>query len=212
MCKIKICGLTRREDIEYVNELKPDFIGFIMAAQYPKRYVDDKKAAELKRILSKEIESVGVFVNDSPEHIIKVCRDGIIDIVQLHGEESAEYTSELKKAIDVPIIKAVRVGSEADIVKAQAYPADYLLLDAYVHNQHGGSGKTFARSLIPANCKRYFLAGGLCADNLAEAVNECHPYAVDLSSGVETDGFKDKDKIRKVIKIVRSTGGRDEQR
>lgn len=214
MSKIKICGLKRQEDIKYVNEFKPDFIGFIMASDYPKRYVDDERAAKLKSMLSKDIKTVGVFVNDDLSHIVKVCGEGTIDMVQLHGEEDAEYIMALNKMTDVPVIKAVRVRTTDDIIEAQKYPADYLLLDTYVKGAHGGTGRAFDRTLIPpdminehqscGDIKPYFLAGGLGEDNLADAIKECRPYAVDLSGSVETDGVKDREKIRKVIEIVRS--------
>ena len=201
MSKVKICGLKRVDDIEYVNELMPDFIGFVFAKS--KRQVNDDTAKNLKAKLSEKIQSVGVFVNDNPEHIIKLCKEGIIDIIQLHGDEGEKYAIDLKSKVSCPIIRAVRVKSSEDIINAEKYPCDYLLLDTYVKDSYGGSGKTFDRKLIPENCKNYFLAGGLGVSNLKEALSECNPYAVDLSSGVETDGLKDKEKIRKVIEIVR---------
>lgn len=208
MSKIKICGLTWDKDIEYVNELQPDYIGFVFADS--RRHVDDYTAKKLKSMLSPRIKAAGVFVNDSAEHIAKLCREGTIDIVQLHGDEDEQFALNLKENIDCSIIRAVRVRNTDDIKKFYDYPCDYLLLDTFTDNTYGGSGKTFDRSLIPKDCKEYFLAGGLNEKNLAEAISECRPYAVDLSSGVETDGFKDKEKIQRVIEIVRSTGGKNE--
>lgn len=213
MSKIKICGLKRPEDIEYANDLKPDYIGFIMASAYPKRYVDDEKALFLRSKLDKDIKAVGVFVNDEIEHILKVAAAGIIDVVQLHGNESADYAAIIKKALGIPIIKAVRVRSADDIVDMQSFPADYLLLDSYVSGSAGGNGKTFDNTFINSaevtlkmngkQLKPYILAGGIDENNIEYAIRTYHPYAVDLSSSVETDGFKDREKMKKVIDIAR---------
>ena len=197
MTKIKICGLKRLQDIEYVNELLPDFIGFVFAGT--KRRITDEKAA-----LNPEIKSVGVFVNDTLEHISFLANNNIIDIIQLHGDEDRKYIADLRKLTDKKIIKAVRVKDSMSVQEAKELNADYLLLDTYSNSgEYGGTGKTFNREYIPKNIGNYFLAGGLNAENLKEIIKDTNPYAVDLSSGVETDGFKDREKIKKVIEIVR---------
>lgn len=202
MTKIKICGLKREDDISFVNEYKPDFIGFVFAGS--KRFVTDEQAKHLKTLLSPNIKSVGVFVNDSIEHIVKLARDGVIDVIQLHGDEDNEYIKNLKSLTGKEIIKAVRVKEKESITNAKLYESDYLLLDTYVENAYGGTGESFDRKMIDEDLANFFLAGGLNASNLEVALKECHPYAVDLSSGVETDGLKDKEKIKKVIEIVRN--------
>lgn len=203
MTKIKICGLKRIEDIEYVNEIKPDFVGFVFAGT--KRKISDETAAILKEKLDKSIPSVGVFVNDSKEHIAKLANTDIIDMVQLHGDEDSEYITKLRGMTSKTIIKAVRVKDTETIYEAMKLGADYLLLDTYVAGDYGGTGKTFDLAMIPKELDNYFLAGGIGANNIKETLEKCHPYALDLSSSVETDGFKDKEKIREVVSIVRNT-------
>lgn len=204
MIKIKICGLKRKEDIRYVNELKPDYIGFVFADS--KRKVDKDTAKELKNLLDDDIMSVGVFVDEDIKLVTELVKDKVIDIVQLHGNEDENYIRSLKDKLDndVSIIKAIKVKTRKDIIEGIKYDVDYLLLDTYVENMAGGSGKEFDKSLIPDDMNDFFLAGGLNADNLKETIVNYHPFAVDLSSGVETDGVKDKDKIKQVIDIVKS--------
>lgn len=202
MTKIKICGLKRLQDIEYVNEFLPDFIGFVFAGT--KRKITDEKAKELKAALNPKIKAVGIFVNDTLEHISFLANNNIIDIIQLHGDEGKEYIENLRKLTDKQIIKAVRVKDSKSVTDAEVLNVDYLLLDTFSNSgEYGGTGKTFNRELIPKDISDYFLAGGLNQNNLEEIIKEVKPYAVDLSSGVETDGFKDREKIKKVIEIVR---------
>lgn len=201
MTKIKICGLRRKEDIMYVNEFKPDFIGFVFADS--KRHITDEEAEYLKSMLDSDIDAVGVFVNDDILHIKSLADKGVIDIIQLHGDESRDYIEKLKSVTDKKIIKAVRVKEKQSIIDSMNKESDYLLLDTYSNKMYGGSGKTFDRKMIPEECREYFLAGGLNESNLYDALSECNPYGVDLSSGVETDGFKDREKIRRVVEIVR---------
>ena len=202
MTKIKICGLKRLQDIEYVNEFLPDFIGFVFAGT--KRKITDEKAKELKAALNPKIKAVGVFVNDTLEHISFLANNNIIDIIQLHGDENKEYIENLRKITNKKIIKAVRVKDSKSVTYAEVLNVDYLLLDTFsTSGEYGGTGKTFNRELIPKDISDYFLAGGLNQDNLEEIIKEVKPYAVDLSSGVETDGFKEREKIKKVIEIVR---------
>ena len=202
MTKIKICGLKRMNDVEYVNEFKPDFVGFVFAGT--KRRIDKRIAAQLKEALDSEIKAVGVFVNEDINVIEDFARCKIIDYVQLHGDEDNDYIASLKTRISLPIIKAVRVKNEDSIIKAKNLRSDYLLLDTYTPGQYGGTGESFNRNLIPKDIGEFFLAGGLGAHNIVQAVNECEPFAVDLSSSVETDGFKDREKIKQIIDIVRN--------
>lgn len=201
MPKIKICGLKRLEDIYSVNEYIPDYIGFVFAGK--KRLVSPELAYELKRHLDKSIKAVGVFVDAEIDFIIKLITSRTIDIIQLHGNENNTYISKLRERTSVPIIKAIRVKSAEDILKGETIQCDYLLLDTYVEDSYGGSGKSFDWSIIPKISKPFFLAGGLTPENIAVATN-VEPYCLDISSGVETDGFKDKAKIAQVIKTVRS--------
>lgn len=201
MTKIKICGLTRKADIEVVNKYKPDYIGFVFAKS--KRQVTDKKALELKKNLNKEILSVGVFVNDSIAHISDLVNNKVIDVVQLHGDENKDYIDELKNKVSVPVIKALRVQSKEQLMEAYKFGADNLLLDTYVKDRYGGSGKEFNLNLIPKEINNYFLAGGVTCENVERMIEIAHPYCIDVSSGVETDGLKDEVKIKNIIEIVR---------
>lgn len=198
--KLKFCGLTRREDIAAANAAKPDFIGFVFAES--RRRVSDLDAARLKALLEPSIAAVGVFVNDEPAHIAALAREGVIGLAQLHGDEDAQYIARLRELTDAPIIKAVRVETRADIERAQALPADYLLLDTYVGHAYGGSGKAFDWSLIGGLQKPFFLAGGLGEENIARAL-QTGAYALDLSSGLETAGRKDPAKMRRIAEMVR---------
>ena len=195
MSKIKICGLRRKQDIDYVNELKPDFIGFILTAGF-RRSITRETAKMLKARLSKEITAVGVFVNESAETVNSLVADGTIDVAQLHGDESPE----LCKRINAPVIKFLKCDDDVE-EKISDYEnaADYFLFDSGT-----GTGNTFDWSKIPKTDKPFFLAGGLGAENLKKAIAEIKPFAVDLSSSVETDGFKDKEKIKKVMEIVKN--------
>ena len=217
MVKVKFCGLTREEDIRAVNELHPDYIGFVFAKK-SRRYVSPERAAALKALLGPGITAVGVFVDEDPCLIAELVSEGIIDIPQLHGSESDEYIHELeelivemkKKALRngrsfdeltvgiAPMIQAFKIGSIDDVRKASRSSADMILLDS-----GAGSGKEFDWSLLKEIKRPYFLAGGLSADNARKAIEELEPYALDVSSGIETDGFKDKEKMVRFMKNVR---------
>jgi phosphoribosylanthranilate isomerase len=207
MVKIKICGLSRSEDIKAANRAKPDYIGFVFADS--KRHVSPEKAANLRQGLAAGIEVVGVFVNESAENVAQIAASGVIDVIQLHGDEDARYLRELRRLTAKPIVKAVRVRSSEQILLAEKLPCDMLLLDTYTPGQYGGSGQMFDRSLLPKLTKPWFMAGGLAADNLVAAVRECgenQPYAVDVSSGAETNGVKDTEKMLELVQIVRRLG------
>ena len=197
MTKIKFCGLTRTGDIEAANELKPDYIGFVFWPK-SKRAVTAGEAKILKSKLDPSIRAVGVFVDEDMEAVKSLLDGGIIDIAQLHGHEDEDYINGLKKASGKPVIKAFRIRSEEDIRKAEASPADLVLLDAGM-----GDGVTFDWSLIKNTGRPYFLAGGLDPDNAADAVRTLHPYALDVSSGIETDGLKDTNKMAAFAASVR---------
>lgn len=199
--KIKICGLSRLEDIEMVNELMPDYIGFVFAKS--KRQVNDLRAKKLKKELKCEIKAVGVFVNDNIKRIINLCKMGTIDMVQLHGDEGDDYINELRSQITAPIIKAVPVRGYCDIRNAEKSACDYLLLDSYSQGQRGGTGKTFDWDVISHISKPFYIAGGINVNNILQVISQVKPYAIDVSSGVETDGYKDKEKIHKLISLVR---------
>lgn len=198
--KLKFCGLTREEDIKAANEIRPDYVGFVFADS--RRKVSDRDAARLREHLAPDIKTVGVFVNDDPKHIAALVRDEVIDLVQLHGGESVRYIEKLRERIDAPIIYAVRVESRRDIEEADRLPVDYLLLDTYTKHAYGGSGKTFDWSLIGNINHLYFLAGGLNESNIERAA-QTGAYALDLSSGIETDDRKDSDKMRRIAALVK---------
>ncbi|KUO78422.1 MAG: N-(5'-phosphoribosyl)anthranilate isomerase [Desulfosporosinus sp. BRH_c37] len=196
--KIKICGLFRDIDIDYVNEAKPDYIGFVFAKS--RRQVSVEWAEAIRPRLRSEITPIGVFVNESLANVAKLLKDNIIEMAQLHGNENENYIKELKSLTDKLIIKAVRVLSPEDIEEAQHTVADFLLLD----NGPGGTGESFDWSLVSKVKKPFFLAGGLKADNIEQAIVATSPYAVDLSSGVETDGLKDREKILEIVRRMRN--------
>ena len=198
MTKIKLCGLTRMCDIETANALRPEYVGFVFARK-SRRFVSPEQAAALKRALSPEILAVGVFVDEETEQIAALLSAGVIDIAQLHGGEDEACTGRLRACTDKPIIKAFRVDGEADLYRAQESAADYVLLDS----GSGGTGKAFDRELLTKIRRPYFLAGGLTVSSVAEAVERWRPYAVDVSSGIETDGKKDPEKMRRFVDAVR---------
>ncbi|MDE6780712.1 MAG: phosphoribosylanthranilate isomerase [Ruminococcus sp.] len=191
-----MCGLSRPCDIEYANEIMPEYIGFVFAEK-SRRYVSQEKALELRKKLDRKIIPVGVFVNSQPEFIAELVDRKIIDMIQLHGAEDDSYIESLRQFVDVPVIKAFVVRSPHDIQKAEQSTADYILLDSGL-----GSGKTFDHSLI--NIKRpYFLAGGLTPENVSDIVGRLAPFAVDASSSLETDGYKDINKMRAFANALR---------
>ncbi|GLB30549.1 N-(5'-phosphoribosyl)anthranilate isomerase [Lacrimispora amygdalina] len=201
--KIKICGLTRKEDVLAVNCYKPDYIGFVFAPG--KRQLNFRQAELLRNDLLPEIPAVGVFVNSPADEIISLVKSNVIQMIQLHGEEREPDILELKNRLDrpVPIMKAIRVRSAADISEAEKLSADYLLLDSYVKGIQGGSGTCFDWSMIPAIKKPWFLAGGIGMENIEEAL-KTKAFCLDVSSLAETNGRKDPEKIKKIIQTVRS--------
>jgi phosphoribosylanthranilate isomerase len=198
MTRVKICGMKCADDIAYANKLKPEYIGFVFA-KGSGRYVTPEQAARLKEGLSRSIQAVGVFVNEPPENILKLLESGTINLAQIHGNEGVDYIRALGRRTGKPIIQAFRVASTADADLAEASPADFVLLD----HGAGGTGKTFDWSLVSGVHRLFFLAGGLSPENVGEAIAQCHPFAVDASSMLETDSFKDPDKMKRFIDAVR---------
>lgn len=197
--KIKICGIKDIQTVEALNIAGADFAGFMF---YPKsrRFISAEDAVGLKKELSASIKTVGVFVDAEPEEILKIVRSGVIDMIQLHGNENESYIKNIKELSMLPVIKAFRIDSRDDADKAEKSPADFILLD----NGAGGTGKSFDWELIKGIEREYFLAGGLNPENVGRACKELNPWAVDVSSGVEENGVKDPEKIISFCKNVRT--------
>ena len=197
MTKIKICGMRRVDDILYVNTYHPDYAGFILSEGF-KRTVDIDTFYDLELLLNKEIKRVGVFVNEPTESILKYYADKL-DVIQLHGEENRE-------TCDCEIWKAVRAKCADDIAKADALPVHKLLIDSFSAGSYGGTGKRVDLDIFSQVniSKPFLLAGGLNEDNICYAMEKVQPYGVDFSSSVETDGFKDENKIKRIVETIRN--------
>ena len=224
MCEtgIKICGMRRVEDIEAANACRPDYIGFILSPGF-RRSVTPEAAEQLARRLAPGILKVGVFVNESVENVAAAA--GFLDMIQLHGNEDNAYIRDLRGRLMTTndprgrlmtndpkgrlLIQAFRIRCANDLKRAMESEADYLLLD-----NGTGTGEAFDWSLIRdaealkrgEAARPWILAGGLGPDNVAEAVRRFRPYAVDLSSGAETDGWKDPEKMARCVQAVREAG------
>ena len=196
--KIKLCGLMRPSDIEAANLFHPDYVGFVFARK-SRRYVSLERVKTLKELLHPDILAVGVFVDEEPDAVAAWLAAGVIDLAQLHGGEDEAYMEKLRGLTDKPIIKAFSVKGEGDIRNANECSADYVLLDA----GDGGTGTAFDREMLAGMNRPYFLAGGLDPSTVGEAVRRWRPYGVDVSSGIETDGVKDADKMREFVDHVR---------
>ena len=227
MVKVKFCGIRRPEDIETVNRLKPDFAGFVFAKS--KRQISKEQAAALKELLDPGIKTVAVLVNMPAEEAAVLANSGIADILQLHGDEDAAYIARLRTLTRAKIIKAIRLRNGGLPVQengagegvytanagllAEAAQADYYLFDTFLPDTYGGTGKTFSLSLLKGMRieKPFFLAGGLDADNVAEIIRQVQKdetllpnfYGVDVSGGIETDGYKDTIKMEAFMKTIR---------
>ncbi|MBE6015434.1 MAG: phosphoribosylanthranilate isomerase [Lachnospiraceae bacterium] len=203
MTKIKMCGLKRMTDILHVNEIQPEYAGFVFA-KTSKRYVEPEDAEVFRKALSPDIEVVGVFVDEPVSNVIDLLKREVIDIAQLHGSEDVEYIARVKEETGKQVIKVIRM--EAMFRKGRTlteemaeYPgSDYFLIDS-----GAGSGRTFDWNLLKGIDRPYFLAGGLNPDNVREAVTKLHPYCVDVSSGIESGGQKDKNKMVAFADAVR---------
>ena len=196
--KIKICGLTRLCDAAAVNRACPDYAGFVFYEQ-SRRNLSADQARALRAAIHPGIRTVGVFVNAALETVIRLCREGIIDIVQLHGEEDAACLATLRDRLPgVEIWQAFRVRAPEDLARAARSRADQVLLD-----NGGGTGECFDWALLAGFPRPFILAGGLNPHNIPDAVRRLHPYAVDLSSGVEREGCKDEELITAAVTAAR---------
>ena len=199
MTRIKLCGLTRPCDIEWANALTPDYIGFVFARR-SRRYVSPERAKVLRDKLDSGISAVGVFVNEAPEVVSALLKDGVIDIAQLHGGEDEDYIQALRALTDRPLIQAFRIDGVRDLKRARASSADHILLD----HGAGGTGSAFDWTILKGFDRPCFLAGGLGPENVAQAVKAIRPFAVDVSSGIETDGVKNVMKMTAFVNAVRN--------
>ncbi|WP_026497885.1 phosphoribosylanthranilate isomerase [Butyrivibrio sp. WCD2001] len=206
MTKTKFCGLTRPEDIKIVNRLKPDYIGFVFFKK-SKRNVEPEEAKKLKEKLDSNIKAVGVFVDEKPEFIAGLANENIIETIQLHGNEDEKYIGQLRKLTAAKIIKAFQIknynctknGTEDFLEEVQTSSADMVLIDS-----GQGTGTAFNWEILKQITRPYFLAGGINTENIEEAVTDIKPYAIDVSSGIETDGVKDEEKMSFIISIIRN--------
>lgn len=196
--KIKLCGLSRPADIDYVNQVKPDYCGFIVNFPKSRRNVTPEQVRALTARLSGDIIPVGVFVDESVETVAGLLEDGTIAVAQLHGHEDEAYLAALRKLTAKPIWQAFQIRSAADLERAKSSTANLVLLDS-----GQGSGVTLDWRILADFPRPYVLAGGLTAENIPAAVQQVKPYAVDLSSGVETEGYKDYEKMLAAVAAVK---------
>ena len=201
MTRIKFCGIRREEDVGYVNLVRPDYAGFVLAPGF-RRTVSAQEAGRLSSLLDEGIVPVGVFVDEPPENVARLWEGGTISSAQLHGMEDEEYLSRLRDLTSGTLMKCFRVSSRGDVEAASCCSADLVMLDSGT-----GTGKAFDWSLAEGLGRDFFLAGGLDPSNVGEAIKRMHPTAVDTSSGIETDGFKDYEKMEAFVKAVRSADG-----
>ena len=196
MTVIKICGLRRLEDAVILNREKVDAAGFVF---YPpsRRFVRPELAGKIKKLLYPSIRTVGVFVKEDPERVVALHEAGIIDMAQLHGDEDEDYIEKIQNMTGKPVIKAFSIKTPEDVQRALRSPADYILLDQGA----GGTGEPFDWTLVPPVRRPFFLAGGIGPENLRSAIGTLHPWAVDLSSSLETDGRKDRAKIQQIARM-----------
>lgn len=196
--RIKLCGMFRREDIDVVNEVRPDYVGFVVDVPRSHRSVSATGLAALATRVAPGICRVGVFVDEPIRTVARLYEEGLIDVAQLHGHEDERYLSQLRAACPVPTIQAFRVRSVEDVRRAQASTANLVLLD-----NGQGTGQTFDWSLLDNVGRPFMLAGGLGPANVAEAIAATHPWGVDMSSGIETDRVKDPVKIAAAVAAMR---------
>ncbi len=201
---VKMCGIRRMQDVLYANEVQPDYIGFIFAKS--KRYIKPQDAAILQKQLDPSIKTVGVFVNEPVDSMLNTAKIVGLDVLQLHGYETEKEVKKIREKSSLEIWKAVRVQTVEDIIKAEELLIDRLLLDSFSKEAYGGTGKVMDIALIEQAkiTKPYLIAGGLHRDNLQEIIQRLHPQGIDISSGIETDGYKDLEKMKEIMKI---TGG-----
>ena len=193
MTRIKICGLSKPEHILWANEVLPDYIGFVFAPS--RRMVTEEQAVDLRQLVDRRILVVGVFVDAPLIQILSLLDKQVLDLIQLHGNESEQYIQSLRMHSGLPVIKALKDPTPLDLLSPAAFASDYLLLDS----KQPGSGQCFDWSVAKACSRPFFLAGGLTMENLASAIQCCKPYAVDLSSGVEIEGQKNLQRMQQVV-------------
>ncbi|MDI3528317.1 MAG: phosphoribosylanthranilate isomerase [Thermoanaerobacter sp.] len=200
MVKVKICGLRRKEDIEYANELKPDYVGFVFAKS--KRQIEVEQALDLISLLDKEIKTVGVFVNEPVENVLKIAQTLNLDVLQFHGDETQDYVDNFK---NFTVWKAIRIKDKEDLEKTKEFRVNSFVFDTLTKKEYGGTGKTFNWEVLKGFELNVpiILAGGLNENNVEEAIKIVNPYGVDVSSGVETEGYKDFKKLKSFIEKVR---------
>ena len=211
--RIKMCGMFRAEDIKAVNDVRPDYCGFVVDFPKSHRSVDRDMLKKLRALLSDGITAVGVFVDEETDDIISLLDDGTIDIAQLHGNESDETIVRIKERTGKSVIRAYRMRAadkhakdpyEELLKSAQTSPADMILLDT---GQGGGVAMDFEALRAAAEktgfSRPYFLAGGITSENICEAIRILHPFAIDLSGGLETERLKDPAKMREIMELVK---------
>lgn len=197
MTKIKFCGTRDIETVPVINEIMPDYLGFIFSPRF-KRYIPVDEAMKIRKALNPQILTVGVFVDEPIEYVIRVMSSGVADIAQLHGSESSDCINRIREVTKKPVIKAFQINCEQSAEAAKNSPADLILLDSGT-----GSGQKFDWRLIKDIGRDYLLAGGLSPENVAEAIRLVRPFGVDVSSGIETDLKKDPVKMKKFAAQVR---------
>ena len=211
--KVKMCGISKVETIPAVVEAKPDYMGLVFAPS--KRQVTVEQAKILIEELHKQcinhydtkvVKTVGVFVNETLDNLVRIADTANLDAVQLHGDEDEAFIQSLKERTNVEIWKAVQIRSAADVEKWIDSSADILLFDAYHKDERGGTGEVFDWSSLDAFERPFMLAGGIDSTNVARAIRTVRPYGIDISSGIETNGVKDDEKITAFTKIVKSIG------
>ena len=218
--KVKMCGISKVETIPAIVDAKPDYMGLVFAPSKRQVTVDQAKilVEELHRGYAKKygsdtehdkngtIKTVGVFVNETVENLVTIANEANLDAVQLHGDEDEAFIQSLKERTNVEVWKAVQIRSAADVEKWIDSSADMLLFDAYHKDERGGTGEVFDWSSLDAFERPFMLAGGIDSTNVARAIRTVRPYGIDISSGIETNGVKDDEKITAFTKIVKSIG------
>ena len=218
--KVKMCGISKVETIPAIVDAKPDYMGLVFAPSKRQVTVDQAKilVEELHRGYAKKygsdtehdkngtIKTVGVFVNETVENLVTIANEANLDAVQLHGDEDEAFIQSLKERTNVEVWKAVQIRSAADVEKWIDSSADMLLFDAYHKDERGGTGEVFDWSSLDAFERPFMLAGGIDSTNVARAIRTVRPYGIDISSGIETNGVKDDEKIKAFTKIVKSIG------
>ncbi len=197
MTRVKLCGMMRPEDVQAAAALHPDYVGFILSAGFRRSISRERFLAMRPLLADSGAKAVGVFVDASAEEILAYAE--MLDVIQLHGNEYNSYIRELKQITGKSVIKAFRIASAADLAAAAKSAADLVLLDSGT-----GTGQTFDWSLLKDFPRPYLLAGGLHPENVRAAIDTLHPYGVDVSSGIETDGIKDAEKMRRFVENARN--------